>query len=573
MTGKARMMVAALAAICTSLVLVAGFGCRTKADKEESMEVEVSEIAGYTVAPDIKERLARYAPTPITYDENLLDETQKKVLEKLVMAAKEIDAIFWKQASHQGPAILQAFERAEHPSVPDFVRYLTINFGPYDRLDENKPFIGTSPKPPGAGFYPPDMTREEFLRYLEEHPESRKELESPYTVIERDGEKLVAIPYNKAYKEELEVIARHLEEAADIASDSAFGTYLRQKARDLLANDYYKGDTLWIDLEGNLLEIVIGPYEVYEDNLMGIKAAYESFVFINDFEEMAKLKGFLDHLAEMQRLLPVEQKYKAARIEGLKSPLNVVIEVFAAGDTKAGVQTLAFVLPNDERIREEKGTKKVFLKNIQEAKFNKVLLPIADRVLSPEDAARVSFYAYFTETLLHEISHVLGVNYVTLEDGTKTTVNKALGDKYSAIEECKATVVGMANVPFLIEKGLIPAEKEDEIYTTYLAGMFRSIRFGAHEAHGMGTLMQLNYHRRTGAFRYDPEAEAFSVDFEKIKDSIKAMARDILVLEGDGDYDRAASFITEYGKMDETIQRLLDKLSGIPVDIEPLFAF
>ncbi|MDH4220514.1 MAG: peptidase, partial [Candidatus Aminicenantes bacterium] len=332
-------------------------------------------------------------------------------------------------------------------------------------------------------------------------------------------------------------------------------------------------DLLWIDLEGNLLEIVIGPYEVYEDKLMGIKASYESFVFINDFEEMAKLKGYLDYLGEMQRMLPVEQKYKDAKIEGLASPLNVVIEVFTAGDTKAGVQTLAFVLPNDERIREEKGTKKVFLKNMQEAKFNKVLVPISKKVLADEDAAHISFYAYFTETLLHEISHVFGVNYVTLEDGTKTTVNKALADKYSAIEECKATIVGMHNVPFLIEKGLIPKEKEREIYTTYLAGMFRSIRFGAHEAHGMGTLMQLNYHRETGVFKYNPETQKFSVDMDKLKDSITEMAQKILILEGNGNYDNAAAFIAKYGELDSVIQALLDSLTDIPVDIEPIFKF
>jgi hypothetical protein len=231
------------------------------------------------------------------------------------------------------------------------------------------------------------------------------------------------------------------------------------------------------------------------------------------------------------------------------------------------------VLPNEERIREEKGTKKVFLKNMQEAKFHKVLVPVSNVVLAAEDTQHISFYAYFTETLLHEISHVLGVNYITLADGTKITVRSALAENYSPIEECKATIVGMANVPFLIEKGLIPAEKEQEIYTTYLAGMFRSIRFGAHEAHGMGTLMQLNFHRETGAFQYDPETEKFSVDMDKIKDSIKEMAQKILILEGDGNYDNAAVFIAKYGEVDAVVQGLLDKLSSIPVDIEPIFKF
>ncbi|MDH5384894.1 MAG: peptidase [Candidatus Aminicenantes bacterium] len=551
--------------------LVFNSGCKAK--KEEAEVAEVTEIAGYKVVPDIKDRLAQFAPTEITYDESLLNDEQKQVLEKLVMAAKVIDKIFWKQASHVGLMMLEDFEKTDHPAAKDFLRYLTINFGPFDRLDEDKPFIGTDPKPLGAGFYPPNMTKDYFEGYVTGFPDMKKDLESTYTVVKKDDDSLISVPYNEAYGEDLEIVAKYLREAAEITTDEAFKAYLNQKAEDLLSNDYYKGDLLWIDLEGNLLEIVIGPYEVYEDKLMGIKASYESFVFINDFEEMAKLKGYLDYLGEMQRMLPVEQKYKDAKIEGLASPLNVVIEVFTAGDTKAGVQTLAFVLPNDERIREEKGTKKVFLKNMQEAKFNKVLVPISKKVLADEDAAHISFYAYFTETLLHEISHVFGVNYVTLEDGTKTTVNKALADKYSAIEECKATIVGMHNVPFLIEKGLIPKEKEREIYTTYLAGMFRSIRFGAHEAHGMGTLMQLNYHRETGVFKYNPETQKFSVDMDKLKDSITEMAQKILILEGNGNYDNAAAFIAKYGELDSVIQALLDSLTDIPVDIEPIFKF
>jgi hypothetical protein len=548
------------------------YGCKPKED-EIADEVAVTEVTGYSVVPDIQDRLAQFAPTDITYDENLLNDEQKQVLEKLVEAAKVIDNIFWKQASHNGLEILQDFENSDHPAAKDFLRYLSINFGPYDRLDENKPFIGTDPKPLGAGFYPPDMTKEYFEGYVTGNPDMKQKLEDTYTVVKKQDDSLIAVPYNEAYKEDLEVVAKHLREAAEISTEESFKAYLNQKAKDLLANEWYKSDTMWIDLEGNLLEILIGPYEVYEDGLFGLKAAYESFVYINDFAEMAKLKAYLDYLGEMQNLLPVEPTYKNAKIEGLASPLNVVIEVFAAGDTKSGVQTLAFVLPNEEKIREEKGTKKVFLKNIQEAKFSKVLVPISKKTLSDEDSQHVSFYAYFTETILHEISHVFGSNYITLEDGTETTVRKALADKYSAIEECKATIVGMHNVPFLIEKGLIPKENEREVYTTYLAGMFRSIRFGAHEAHGMGTLMQLNYHRDTGAFVYDPETQKFSVDMEKIKDSITEMAQKILILEGDGNYDNAAAFIDKYGEIDSVIQGLLDNLTDIPVDIQPIYKF
>ncbi|MFQ6038981.1 MAG: hypothetical protein ACE5LV_10240, partial [Candidatus Aminicenantales bacterium] len=566
---KSRMPIPRLAFALVGIIsLLLISGCKPKAEEEK-----VTEIAGYPVATDIKERLSQYAPTEITYDETLLNPEQKQVLEKLIQAARIIDGIFWKQASHVGLKVRKDFENAAHPAAEDYLRYMGINFGPFDRLDENKPFIGTQPKPLGAGFYPGDLTKKEFQDFVASHPEMKKDLESPYTVVKRSAEGLVAVPYSVEYREDLEAVARYLKEAAELTANIPLKTYLIQKAKDLLTNDCYKSDCLWIDLEGNLLEIVIGPYEVYEDNLLGLKAAYESFVYINDFDEMKKIRGYLDYLGEMQEKLPVEKKYKDQEVVGLQSPLNVVIEVFTSGDTKAGVQTSAFVLPNDERIREEKGTKKVFLKNMMEAKFQKSLVPISRRVLEEADAERVSFSAYFTQTILHEIAHALGVNYLTREDGTRITVNKALSDRYSAIEELKADIAGLYNVPLLIEKGWIPADRQEEIYTTYLAGMFRAIRFGAHEAHGLGTLIQLNFYREKGAFIYEAASGKFRVDHEKIRDSIAELTRKILIIQGDGDYEAAGQLIETYGRMDAVIQDLLTKLKDIPVDIEPVFSF
>ncbi len=360
-------------------------------------------------------------------------------------------------------------------------------------------------------------------------------------------------------------------EAAEITSNPSLKKYLNQRAEDLLGNDYYESDCLWIDLEDNLVEIVIGPFEVYEDTLMGIKAAYEAFVYINDRKEMKKIEGYLDYLGDMQRNLPVERKYKDQEVTGLESPLNVVFEVFTAGDTKAGVQTSAFVLPNDERVREEKGTKKVFLKNMMEAKFNKSLVPISKKILDAEDVQHVTFFAYFNETILHEIAHVLGVNYVTLPDGTRTTVNRALKDHYSALEEAKADIAGLYSVPLLIQKGLIPKEKEKEIYTTFLAGFFRSMRFGVASAHGMANLIEFNYLKEKGGFMYDEATGKFKVDPDKMKEGVRALARDLLVLQGDGNYENASKFIAKYGHMNELITKTIDKLQDIPVDIKPIF--
>lgn len=548
-------------------ILAVGFISGCKGKKEEKPE----DITQLTLAPDIKERLKQFSPTEIIFDENLLNEEQKQVLGKLLQAAKLIDKIFWKQASHVGLEIKEKLKGWNDPAAEDYLHYLKINFGPYDRLDADKPFIGTDPKPPGAGFYPSDLTKDELEKYVTSNPEQREALEHTYTVVKREDGRLVAVPYNEEYREDLEPIAQLLKEAAEITSNTLLKKYLNQRAEDLLSNDYYQSDYDWIDLEDNIVEIVIGPYEVYEDKLNGLKAAYEAFVYVNDMEEMKKIKGYLDFLDEMQKSLPVEQKYRDQEVAGLKSPLNVVFEIYTAGDTKAGVQTLAFVLPNDERVTEEKGTKKVFLKNMMEAKFNKILIPISKKVLTVEDAEHVTFYAYFNQVILHEICHVLGINYVTLPDGTKTTIRKALREQYSAIEESKADVLGLYNVKLLMDKGWIPPEKEKEIYITYLAGMFRSMRFGYHEAHGLGNLIQFNFLREKGAFVYDEESEKFHVDMSKIREAIEKLSQELLILEGDGNYENVVKFIDRYGKADEITKKIFTSLSDIPVDIESIF--
>ena len=553
--------------LSASIILIFAFSILTGCKGKKMTGV----TNGLRKVPDIRERLAQYSPTIITFDNKLLNNEQKQVLEKLIEASKHMDSIFWRQAFHDGQFMKDLLELSNNRADRNYLRFLNINFGPFDRLDNNRAFIGTPVKPLGAGFYPFNLTKNDFLAYIASHPEVKEEFESPYTVIKMKGEGFEAVPYNEEYMDELEPAAQHLMEAADITTNPSLKKYLNQRAEDLLGNNYYESDCLWIDLKDNVVEIVIGPFEVYEDNLMGIKAAYTAFVYINDLEEMKKIKGYLDYLDEMQANLPVERKYKDQKVTGLESPLNVVIEVFTAGDTKAGVQTLAFVLPNDERVREEKGTKKVFLKNMQEAKFNKILAPISERVLSAEDAEFVSFYAYFTGTILHEIAHVLGVNYVTLPDGSRITVNKALKEHYSTIEEAKADIAGLYSVPLLIQKGWIPAEKEKEIYTTFLAGFFRSMRFGVASAHGLANLIEFNYMKEKGGFTYDEGTGKFKVDPAKMKEAVRALARELLILEGDGNIENAAKFIDRYGKMDEVITKTINKLKDIPVDIKPIF--
>ncbi|MDH4271496.1 MAG: peptidase [Candidatus Aminicenantes bacterium] len=566
--NTSRKKIAAFFVAVFSIAALGGLpGCKPKKAEEG---IRLSTLAR---VPDIKERLAKYSPTDIVFDEALLDEENRHLLDKFIAAARHMDDIFWKQAYPEGPVLREALEKSNEPWAPDFLRFFKINFGPFDRQDENRPFLGSASKTLGAGFYPADLTQPEFEDYVASHPEVKESFLSPYTVIKREGYGLIAVPYNIEYAEDIEPAAQALREAAAIASNPLLKSYLLQRADDLMANDYYKSDCLWIELKDTLAELVIGPFEVYEDGFMGIKAAYESFVYINDRAEMEKLKGYLSFLEEMQRRLPVEPKYKDQEVGSLESPLNVVIEVFTSGDTKSGIQTSAFVLPNDEKVREEKGTKKVFLKNVMEAKFQKSLVRISRRVLSEEDAALVSFDAYFNEVVLHEICHALGPSYVTLADGSRITINQALKEHNSTLEEAKADVVGLHNVPLLMERGWIPREKEREIYTTYLAGMFRSLRFGAASAHGLGTISQLNYLREKGAFLYDPETERFRVNFDTVKPAVRALAAELLTIQGEGNYDKAGQFLAKYGIQDEVIQKMIAKLTDIPVDIEPIFKF
>lgn len=522
-------------------------------------------------APDIKARLARFAPVGMAVDPSLLTAEDKAVLAELVLAARGIDDIYWKQSAPEGLELERRLAASADPADRDFLRYVDINFGPYDRLDENRPFIGSWAKPAGAAFYPKDMTREEFEGAVKAYPGLKDDFESPYTVLRRKEGGLEAVPYSEAYRSDLEAVAGHLRKAAALTTNASLKAYLSRKADDLLSNDYYKGDCLWIDCKGNKVELVIGPYEVYEDALLGLKAAYECYVYVNDEADMARIKGYLDFLSEMQTRLPVDKRYKDQPTAGLASPLHVVYEVFAAGDARAGVQTSAFVLPNDEKVRESKGSKKVFLKNVMEAKFSRNLVPIAGRVLRPEDAAAVSSFAYFTETILHEISHALGVNYSTLPDGSRVPVNKALKEMQAPIEEAKADVTGIFQVPFLIQKSWIPADKEKEIYATYLAGMFRAIRFGANEAHGRATLIQLNYLTEQGAFFRDAATGHYGVNPGRIKPAVEKLTHDLLVLEGDGDYGRAAAFVAKYTVLGEDVKKALAGLADIPVDIAPVF--
>ena len=517
---------------------------------------------------DVKARIDVFAPVEIRVPWDKLNKNQREALKWLYGAARMMDEAFLVQVS---PYNLKLRSEVEKSDISEFKRFFRINYGPWDRLAGDEPVLVDFPKPPGAGFYPEDMTKEEFENWLKEHPEVRESFESNFTVIRRTpGGALEAVPYSKAYAKYLKKASEYMEKAAALIDNESLARFLKLRAKAFHSDDYYESDMAWMDVKDNVIDVTIGPYEVYEDKLFNYKAAFEAFICIRDAEESRKLEVLKDYLVKMERNLPIDDRYKNFE-RGLQSPISVVTEVYSAGDTRAGVQTLAFNLPNDERVREAKGSKKVMLKNISEAKFNMILRPIAERVLDREQLQYLTFDAYFNHTLLHEFSHGLGPGRITLSDGTETTVNKALKETYSAIEEAKADVVGQYNYYYLIDEGLFPERMMRETAVTFLGGFFRSVRFGIEEAHGKANMIAFNYLKEKGVYSKDPNTGYWKVDFEKVRGAITDLAREILMIQALGDYEGARAFLQKYGKMGDDVTESLSRLKGIPVDIEPIF--
>ena len=516
----------------------------------------------------IRAKLAKYTPVELKVDRSALTDRQLEVLRLLVKAAQAIDDIFWQQSYPQALAIRQALEKSDNPVDRDYLHFLYINYGPFDRQDGDKPFIGHESRPPGAGFYPEDLTRQEFEDYLKKHPEQKKTLLKLNTVVRRKGGKLVAIPYEQVYRPQLEKAATYLHQAAEKTEDDRFRAYLNLRADALLSSDYFDSDMAWMDLKDNLLDIVIGPIETYEDQLMGLKAAYEGIVLIRDRQATKKVEQFVRYLNHLESQLPVPRIYKKSSVPP-PAPIGVFNTVYTSGDANVAVKSIAFSLPNDEKVRELKGARTVQQKNIILAKFNKILVPIARRVLDPALLPLVDGEAFFTNTLLHELAHPLGLNYV--KDNPNLTVRQALKEAYSPIEEAKADVVGLFNVGYFIRRGVLPRDFDQKAYATFLASIFRSVRFGATEAHARANMITFNYLVREGAVRFLPEEQRYTINIPRFRNAIKKLAIDLLMIEGDGNYSKAKEWTEKLAVIPPEMKKLLDNLQDIPVDVEFVF--
>jgi hypothetical protein len=414
------------------------------------------------------------------------------------------------------------------------------------------------------------MTKDEFNAWMNTLSGAEKEKATGYFyTIRRDTNgKLKTVAYSEEYREFLEPAAKLLQEAAALTTNATLRDFLNKRAAAFASNDYYDSDVAWMDLDSPI-DLTIGPYETYEDELFGYKAAFEAYVTLRDDAETAKLKKFSSYLQELEDHLPIDSKYRNPKL-GAASPIRVVNEVFSSGEGNNGVQTAAFNLPNDERVVKEKGSKRIMLKNVQDAKFNKTLIPISRVVLTRTDQAKLSFDSFFTHILTHELMHGLGPHNINV-DGQATTVRLQLKDKYSSIEEAKADVTGLWALQYLINKGVVPQTMQRTLYTTYLASMFRSVRFGINEAHGRGVAMQFNYFTDAGGIQYDERTGKFTVDESKIQDAVRKLTTELLTIEAEGSYEKAAAILDKYAVIRPPMKSALDKLKSVPVDIEPIF--
>lgn len=532
----------------------------------------VTPLMAQTKDPELAKKIARFAPTVLTANTARLTAKDKLALQKIIAAAKILDPLFLRQVWSGNAALEQKLLADKSAAGRQRLHYFYIMDGPWSRLDHNEPFIEGVPKekPPLAAAYPDDMTKEEFNAWVETLPEAEKQKATGFFWLIRRGTdgKLMTVPYSQAYAEYLVPAAKLLREAAALTSNESLRNFLNKRADAFGSDDYYESDVAWMDLDSPI-DVTIGPYETYEDELFSYKASFEAYVTLRDDVETAKLAKFSNHLQELENNLPIDPKYRNPKL-GAASPIRVVNEVYGSGEGNSGVQTAAFNLPNDERVVKEKGSKRVMLKNVQDAKFNKTLIPISKVVLTPAERALLSFESFFTHILCHELMHGLGPHNIKI-NGEDTTPRKQLKELYSSIEEAKADMTGLWALQYMIDHGIIEKSMERTLYVTYLASMFRSVRFGINEAHGRGVALQFNYLTDEGAIKVDEKTGTFSVDHSKIKAGVTKLTRELLTIEAEGAYDRAKAMLEKYAVIRPPMQAALDKLKSVPVDIEPVF--
>ena len=571
------------------IVAISAFGALPKAPNSNSHQSAPAPASSkLVVVRDLAERVAKFRLVHMPFNSQGLTAREKKMIDKLVDASALLDCIYWRQSDPEGLKLYLSLAKSKGRQDELLRRYLKINGSRFDLIDDEKPFVGTQPMYTGRGFFlgPSDgiAARQEIEDFVEHEPNKKREIYSPYTIVEGLKPEWVsrqtiyegpyaprAVPYHIAYHEFLVPMANDLREAAELSDDPAFKKFLNLRADALLNDDYYASDVAWLDLENPKFDVVFAPMETYTDSLLGVKATYGASVMIRNEEESKKLAIYQKYVPDLQESLPLAPEDLPTK-RGKQSPMEVVDSPYRAGDLLHGYQAVADNLPNDPRIHEEKGSKKIFWKNFMDARVDYIVLPLAKLLMRADQASLASGEGYLSDTLMHEISHGLGPNYARTAKG-KVDINEAIGAQYSALEEAKADVVGEVCFKWLVDHGALPKEKLRPTYASYVAGIFRTVRFGIAEAHGAAEIMEFNYLAEQGAIRRDAATGLYEIDFEKMPPALASLAKELLEQEATGDRTRAEAWFKKYAVMPPELSALLAKASSIPVDVDPKFDF
>jgi hypothetical protein len=526
--------------------------------------------AGLKVARDLDQQLAKFRRVQMPFNAKGLTARERQMVEKLVVACRYLEDIFWRQSDPEGLTLYQSLAASRNPRDFKLRRYLWINASRFDLLNENRPFVGTEQISPGRGFYPVGLTREQIEQYSKDHPDKKAQIYNQFTVVRWHGPDLEGLPYRIAHRAFLEPAAKALREAAKLSDDVDFAKFLTLRADALLSDDYYPSDIAWLELKSPKFDLIYAPYETYLDGLLGVKGSYGAAVLIRNEAETQKLALFQKYVPDIQDALPLAAEDRPSK-RGLETPMEVMDAPFRTGDLLHGYQAVADNLPNDPRVHEAKGTKKIFFKNFMDARVNYVILPVAKQLLRADQVAKVTGAGYLQSTVMHEIAHGLGPAYARTTGG-KISIREAIGPGYSGLEEAKADVVGMYGLKWLVDNGALPKEKLEEYYASYVGGIFRTVRFGVAEAHGQAEMMEFNYLSEQGAIHRDASGR-YAIDYAKMPNALAGLAKELLEIEATGDRARAENWFKKYGQMPEALRKALKSAASVPVDIEPVFSF
>ena len=512
---------------------------------------------------NIPERLAKWKRVAMPLPASPLSARETRMAAKLVEACRLLDGIFWRQSD---PAGLDLYKTTRDPALKQL---LAIMGGRWDLLDENRPFVGAEPMPPGHEQYPHDLTRDRVEQYVAQHPEDRAAIFNPYTVVKWRNGRLIGVPYREEYKAFLDPAAQALRQAAALSDDPAFANFLRLRAAALLTDDYYPSDLAWLDLKNPKFDLIFAPYETYLDDLLAVKTSYGASILIRNEEESRKLAVYEKYVPDIQDALPLDPADRPSK-RGHVTPMEVMDAPYRAGDLRYGYQAVADNLPNDPRIHQEKGSKKIFFKNFLDARVRYVILPVAQRLMTPAQAAKATGEGYLAGTLLHEIAHELGPLFARVQ-GKQVDINEAIGSAYSGLEEAKADVTGMFGLKWLVDHGALPQASLEEYYASYVAGLLRTLRFGVGEAHGRAETMEFNYLLESRAVTR--AGSRYAIDYARMPAVVAQLARELLEIEATGDRPRAESWFAKYDKIPADLEKALAATKDIPVDIDPVFSF